>query len=254
MITDRLNYLNKDISYYVGTIYEYDIKHAYPSILKNTNFIFCDKNLRNDIENFQNYKNKKELLIRIGKEIKLNNNIIKYINEYLLKSIKDIQEKNKLNNENIFSIKKDALFVNKKCNNLKFSKVEFSEKNQYQLYLFNYINKQEFYINKKFDTYNYSIKGIGKDVDRELYNNMCKFVYHTILNNDLSLVKELQELFMNNDYRCLKYCPSSLNYKDRIYLPKEKLEKDNMLKYVDLKEVYFLYYHDLCKCLINYLL
>ena len=83
MITNRLNYINKDISYYVGTIYEYDIKHAYPSILKNTNFVFSDENLRRDIENFRDYKNKKELLIRIGKEIKINNNIIKYINEYL---------------------------------------------------------------------------------------------------------------------------------------------------------------------------
>lgn len=254
MILGRLNYLNKDISYYVGNIYEYDIKHAYPSILKDTNFIFEDKDLRKDIENFSKYKNKRDLLIRIGKEIKLNSNIINYINEYLLMSLEKIQKYNNLSDMNIFSIKKDALFVNKECNFLSFNKVEFSEKNRYQLYMYNYINKQEFYINKKFDTYNYSIKGMGKDVDKELCDNMCRLVYYTLINNDLELVRQLQEYFMKRDNRCLKYCPSELAYKSKIYMPKNKLIEDDMIKYVDLKEIYFVYYHNLCKCLINYLL
>lgn len=258
MITGRLNYLNEGIRYYVGNIFEYDIKHAYPSILKNTDFKFTDKTLRKDIEELDNYKNKKELLIRIGYEIKYNRDIIKYINDKLLETIELFQSHNSLDDNNVISIKKDALFVTKMCKNLVFNDIEFVEKHNFQLYFYDFVKKHEYYINKKFNNYYYNIKGINNnDIDDVLYTNISKLIYYSIINNDLKSVQNIQTLFMNEDIKSIDYCPSEILYKDLLYIDKESIRErllNNKEVSINLKEIYFDSYHSVCKSLINYLI
>lgn len=249
----RLNYLNENIYYYTGNVYEYDIKHAYPSILKGTQFLFKDKKLRHDIETLNEYVDKRSLLIRIGMEIRDNSNIMEYINDYLLKSIEQFQIDNNLNENNIISIKKDAIFTTSDCKQLKFGKVEFVKKHTYSLYLYDYINKFEYYIFKRGSEYKYAVKGLGEDYDRHLYGCIVHFIYLTLSNNDLNKLKQIQKMFLSNNPKCLQYCPNEVIYRDYLYLDRSKITEE-MAKDVDYKDVYFTYYASIFKVLINYLL
>lgn len=256
MIKGRLNFLNKDIHYYVGNVYEYDIKHAYPSILKGTDFKFNDKKLREDLENFSNYSNKKNLLIRIGKEIGTNKDISKYLNLKLINYIENIQELNNLNDDNVISIKKDAIFVNKKCNVFNFENIEFSLKNKYNMYFYDYISRHEYYISKNLNKYSYSIKGKGAtDIEKDSYDVIVKCIFNSLSNGNLESVKHIQETFFSRDLSKLeKYLPSFIPFCDSVYMPKHKLFEDGRTEDIDVMDIYFSIFSPPLKCLINYLL
>lgn len=255
IITDRLNYLNESIPFYIGHIYEYDIKHAYPSLLKNTNFKFTNPELIEILNDLDKPYDKKSLLIMIGKEIKINPELSNYINDRLKSIIKEFQIINNLTKDNVISIKKDALFVNHYCKNLILSDVEFIEKNKYNLYFYDYNSKYEFYINKFLNTMNYSIKGLGNTFDKNLYDIICNLVYISLSNNDLSYIKMVENLFMNkNIEKLLPYLPSELVYKDMIYIDKNELYEKDLITIDHIKDTYNKYYSNIFKSLINYLL
>lgn len=260
IVTDRLNYINTDISYYVGNIYEYDINNAYPSILKNTDFVFEDKLLKDDIikATKQEHKyNKKEMLIRIGKEIGKNGEIGKYINKILKDSVNEFQIKNCININDIFSIKKDALFVKKHCNETNINGLKFQIKNKYNLYFYDSFSKHEYYILKSKNSINYSIKGLGKNYDKSVYNNLSKIIYNSINLNSLELIKTLQNKFLkiNLDMKELyNYLPEMLLYKKFAYIPKSDYFEIENIDQNYIRTIYFEYYHNVFKSLISYII
>jgi len=70
----------------------------------------------------------------------------------------DFIEMNGLDEDNILSIKKDALFIiGKACHHLKIGNIEFAPKNIYSSYF--YINGKEFYLNGN----GLTIKGLSKE-------------------------------------------------------------------------------------------
>lgn len=255
IVSGKMNFINENITYHLGDIFEYDMKHAYPSILKGTNFVFKDPNLRKDIENLNNYHNKKEMLIRIGKEFRNNPSITTYINNEIIKTIEQFQLDNNLDEENVITIKKDALFVTKKCNKLKFGNIEFSVKNKYNLFFYDKFKKHEYFIYKKLNDFKYDIKGIkNENIDPCVYDNISKLIYFSLTSMDLSKVKYIQEIFMNEDEKAFDYIPLEIPYKELIYINKYKLKEDNKLGKINYKEYYFEYYSTVCKILINLLL
>lgn len=255
MILNRLNYLNESIPYYNGKVYEYDIKHAYPSILKDTDFKFEDPQLRHDIQNLIDYTDKKSLLIRIGKEIRTNKDIGLYLNEKLLEIIEYFQTSNNIIDKDLIAIKKDAIFTTKKCTDIIFnSNIEFIEKHSYDMYFYNFLDKHEYYISKTKGQYFFDIKGIGKNFDTYLYKNLVNLIYISLTSMDLTLMKKIQQMFMKNPVAALFYCPELMPYNDEIYIKKEDLIKHNKVNIDDIRDVYFTYYAPVCKVLLNYII
>ena len=250
---ERLNCLNKDIYYYIGAVYEYDVKNAYPSILKHTNFNFVDTNLRRDINNISDSDDKLTMLIRIGKECKYNPEIMTYLTEKLLESVTEFQIQNKLSVDELISIKKDAIFTTKECKINNINNLLFREKHIYSMYFYEPITRYEFYIIKRDSKYLYSIKGLGKEYDKNVWGNIINVIYLTLTNADLTLVKNIQKLFMSNSYKCLKYCPNEIIYRDYCYIDRNKLTKEDC-KYINFRDIYFTYYAPIFKTLINYIL
>lgn len=260
LIIDRLNYINNNISYYIGNIYEYDIHNAYPNILKDTAFIFSDETLKDYIISATNGTKKyekKEILIRIGKEIGNNGEIGVYINNILKDVIKEFQIKNNITETDIFSIKKDALFVKKHCEYRNIRGLDFQIKNKYNLYFYDFISKHEYYIYKNKNNIEYSVKGLGKVYDKNVYKNLSNIIYKSFNQNSLDLVKSIQNKFLNQEYNnesLYDYIPEMLLYKEFVYIPKDDyLALENITR-EQLKEIYFKYYHNVFKSLINYIL
>ena len=254
MVLDRLNYFNNNISFYNGSVFEYDIKNAYPSLLKQANFDFVDKSLYEDINCEIDESNKRDILIKIGKEIKHNPIISDYLNSNLRHYLKMFQIDNNIDEKEIISIKKDALFVTTICNHLDYDILNFRIKNRYSLFFYDYISGFEYYISLEKGKYSYSIKGLGKEYDINVYNQICKIIYLTLINSDLSLARSIQSMFMNKDPKCIEFLPEKVYYKDFLYLNKSELDLTEDYKYIDFKSVYFTYYHNPIKTLINYLL
>lgn len=255
IVEGKMNYLNDSLTYYSGEIFEYDMKHAYPSILKGTDFIFEDKNLRNDIESLNDYHNKKEMLIRIGKEFKKNKDMVKYVNDTIIETLENFQISNNLDINNVITIKKDALFVTKRCNNLKYSNIEFSLKNNYNMYFYDSIKRHEYFILKKLNKLSFDIKGIkNENIDKCVHNEIVKLITFTINNMDLSKVKYIQDIMLNNKEQAFDYIPQLIPYKELIYMDKDKLLNDGKIDFIDYRCYYYEHYYSICKILINLIL
>ena len=124
-------------------------------------------------------KTKKERNIYIGKLMKKKEN--RKMSEELMQGFiqirKEFFEDNDLNESDILSIKKDAIFViNKTAFITNFDGIEFKEKNVYSSYF--YINGMEFYFSGKKNELH--IKGISDD---------------TLLSHDNIFVDDLKKIF-----------------------------------------------------------
>lgn len=253
MILDRLNYLNKNISFYTGSVFEYDIKNAYPSLLRCTDYRFMDESLYEDINNDIEEVNKKDILIKIGREIKYNPDISIYLNNKLKEYLSKFQFDNNIEDEDIISIKKDALFVTTKCDKLEYDILNFRMKNRYSLFFYDYISNYEYYISYERGIIDFSIKGLGNDYDRNMYSQICKIIYLSIVNSDLSLVRNIQNMFMASNIKCIEYIPEEVKYRDFLVIKKSYLNIEDY-KDIDFKSIYFKHYHNPLKVLINYLM
>ena len=183
------NYLNKNISSLKLPIKEYDMKEAGFSLIKEFDLLPS-----NQIIQLSQYT-KQIRTIEIGKLIENDSKLGRNLMECFIKARKKFFENNNLNDIDILSIKKDAIFVIKKtCHNLKFGdNIEFVMKNRYTSYY--YFNKCEFYyssINKKLD-----IKGVSYK-NHPLFEEI-KNIFHCneIIKNEDIVYKKLQ-LFRNN--------------------------------------------------------
>ena len=152
-IWERHYYRNKDIEFFINNqIIEYDIKSAGLSLAKE--YKYLDSKIIKKLDNMS--KEERNRMMGIMK-IK-NKQLIKNENKALVEARKKFIEANNIDNDNIISIKKDALFVSKECYNLQLGEIEFVPKNKYSSYMF--LNNIEFYYSRlKLD-----IKGINDDL------------------------------------------------------------------------------------------
>lgn len=138
----RDTYLNKGIPFIFNTvIYEYDIRHAGISISKELKLL--PKNTLDRIE--KKSKNKKEISIALGKIQRSNKEFKEELSRGFEKMREKFFEANDLNDSDILSIKKDAIFAFKQCNNLDYGEVSFSLKNKYSSFI--YTGLYELYYN-----------------------------------------------------------------------------------------------------------
>lgn len=163
-IWERHYYRNKDIDFFINNqIIEYDIKSAGLSLAKEYGYL--DKNIIKKLDEIS--KDERNRLMGIIK-IK-DKQLVKNENKALVEARKKFIEMNNIDNDNIISIKKDALFVSKECYNLKSGEIQFVPKNKYTSYMV--LNNIEFYYNRlKLD-----IKGINDDLLKLHNDYMLQF-------------------------------------------------------------------------------
>ena len=163
----RDTYLNKDIPFIYGSdIYEYDMHHAGISICKYFNLL-----PESEIERIETKsKNKKQIAVILGKLQRSNPEFKKNLAQGFIDAREMFFRENKLQDEDILSIKKDAIFTLRTCEHTAFEDIQFSLKNHYSSFV--YTGLYEFYY--AYDKLD--VKGID---DRNLYmfkDNIMQFI------------------------------------------------------------------------------
>jgi hypothetical protein len=151
------NYLNKDIAYLRNNIIrEYDMVNAGINILRHNN-IFSQEEYDQ-----LNSMDKLEKNILVGKFLKNNPDISDALMNEFINIRKELFDRNGITDDDVLSIKKDAIFViNKKIHDLELNEFyQFQEKNKYIGYM--NIDNKEFYYDmtkRRLD-----IKGFSKHI------------------------------------------------------------------------------------------
>ena len=128
----RDTYLNKDIPYLFGkNIYEYDIHHAGISITRE--FSLLPEESIDKIE--QKAKNKKEIATLLGLIQREDKEFKEKLAKGFVKARQLFFESNGIEDNEILSIKKDAIFTLKPCKKVTFGFIEFNMKHLYSSYL-----------------------------------------------------------------------------------------------------------------------
>lgn len=109
---------------------------------------------------------------------------------------------NNLSDDNIISVKKDAIFTIGKCNRIKFGKIEFVPKNEYTSYIrfVNNMNIEIYYNSGIMD-----VKGIGNSVlnrHRFYILEFIKHVIHHLETKDVSIKRYMKKFI--DDYKNMK--------------------------------------------------
>ena len=154
-IAEKTNYLNKEIVYLKNTrISEYDIRSAGFTVIKSKRLLPQEElDMLDKME-------KHERNVWIGKRILKYPKISEEIINTLAQVRKDFVVLNGIREDEILSIKKDAIFLIKKVpDTLKVGDFEFRPKATYSSYL--YVNQKEFYYSSGNDTMD--VKGIPEE-------------------------------------------------------------------------------------------
>jgi len=182
LLYNRHNYLNKDIEFLVSNeIVEYDIQSAGFNLLKHYKLVSPDK-----IEYLETLE-KKERQIQIGLYQKADKQLAHMINEKFVEVRKWFFEQNELIDEDILSIKKDAIITFKRCLITELDNIKFIEKNVYTSYY--YLNKIEFYSNSNV----IHVKGINDDLLNLHIEYMLEFLHTFFKMNEVVKRKKLIE-------------------------------------------------------------
>lgn len=154
-------YLNTDIDYLVGyEIIEYDMRDAGFNISKQFNLLS-----EYEIKQLTDLP-KQQRKVQLGLLQKYRESFKKSLKQGFIDARKLLFMNNELRDIDILSIKKDAIFVTRRCPHTSFGHIQFASKNQYTSYY--RINKVEFFYNSSNDTLD--IKNIGDDL-LELHND-----------------------------------------------------------------------------------
>ena len=152
---ERTTYLNKDIDYLFNIdIREYDLKDAGFSIIKQYGLLPADK------IDYLSKMDKTNRKIEIGMLRKYNKTFSDNLSKGFIEARKTFFSANDLTDDDILSVKNDAIFVIKKHCQGQFGELDFRIKNKYLGYL--YLNRIEFYYSALNDTVD--IKGIDNDL------------------------------------------------------------------------------------------
>lgn len=153
------NYTRKDLKYIKNTpIIEYDMSNA------GINILLTNGKLNQEFVDYLNTLDKLTKNITVGKILQNNPEWNKLMMEEFIKIRGEFMRINNLDDNDILSIKKDAIFViNHKVKKLKVhDNYVFREKGVYDTYL--NIRNKEFYINIEKGTYD--VKGFPKTVTK----------------------------------------------------------------------------------------
>lgn len=176
------NYLI-DIDYIFSVyIYEFDISKA------NINILLWKNAITKELYDLLYNSSREYRQVQVGYMLK-DNALSKILEQGLIDAKKLFFESNNLNDEDIFSIKNDAIFIlNKFPKITKFDNIEFVLKNTYTTYI-KFMRKLELYYhsNKVHNTQVIDIKGIN-DKTLELHKNymldiLCYILYLVELGN-----------------------------------------------------------------------
>lgn len=165
MLYDRTMYLDSNIEYLTNVeIIEYDIKSAGFNIIRRFNLLDKDK-----IDYLESL-GKKERQYQIGLYQRNDKTLAKKLNDGFRECRKMFFESNKIKNEEVLSIKKDAIFVMRRCKSCEFDNIKFVEKNIYTSYYF--LGGNELYYNEN----TLDIKGIDDELLEKHRNYMLSFL------------------------------------------------------------------------------
>lgn len=180
------NYLNKYAEIMIGTdIYEYDMSSAGFNLIKYYKLIPDEK-----IKKLET-RDKKIRQISIGLMCRNDKELKKALNDAFVDMRRKFFEANDIQDNEVLSIKKDAIFVLRPCYMTSFGNVEFVKKNVYSSYI--YIDKKEIYYNK--DTVH--IKGISDDKVKQYHKEYMCDLFATCLRLLESMnEKKLKELLV----------------------------------------------------------
>ena len=129
-IWERHNYTNHDIGMIInGEIIEYDMKAAGMNLARE--FGYIDSKILDHLETLD----KERRNIYLGLMKKNDEQLSKKENQAFIEARRLFIVSNKLSVEDIIAIKKDAIFVSRRCMNRKFGNIEFIAKNKYTSYL-----------------------------------------------------------------------------------------------------------------------
>lgn len=153
MILERELWTDKSISFLVSDIIEYDMREAGFSIIKERKLL-----PQNQIDEIAKIPDKKMRHIEVGKVQRGN----KTLREELARGFKDFRvwfgEANQLTDDDVLSVKKDAIFVKKFCYNTEYGDhIRFVEKNTYTAFM--QFGSFEFYLKDN----GLDVKGIQND-------------------------------------------------------------------------------------------
>lgn len=163
---EKHNYLNKNIEYLISNeIIEYDMKSAGFNIIKKFNLL--DDNKISHLESLPKEKRQ----VTIGMYQKNNKAFAEELNAKFVEMRKLFFDANSLLDDDVLSIKKDAIITTKRCYNTIFDNVEFAEKHIYTSYY--YLSKYELYVGPtKID-----FKGISDDKLKYHEDYMLDFLF-----------------------------------------------------------------------------
>jgi hypothetical protein len=170
MLYERHNFLNKNIEYLVSNeIIEYDIKSAGFNLIKK--YKLLDESKVNYLESL----GKKQRQVQIGLYQRNDVELKKNLNDKFIEIRKWFFEQNNIEDDDVLSIKKDAIVTLRRCLVTEFDNIQFIEKNVYTSYY--YLNELEFYYNKDV----IHVKGISDDL-LELHGEyMLDFLHNFFL-------------------------------------------------------------------------
>jgi hypothetical protein len=203
LVSERTNYLNKDIVYLKNTVItEYDIKSAGFNVIKFKKLLPSE-----EIQELDRI-DKEERNIRIGKRMIKYPNISEEIINTLAEVRSDFVILNNIQEEDVLSIKKDAIFVIKKMPRELSIKnyFNFVQKESYTSYC--YLNNKEFYYSSRNNILD--IKGLSENI-----KNMQEDYF---LNDIKKIMSSAERLESDQIFSILK------NYRTK-YLSK-KLDKE----------------------------
>lgn len=181
------NYLNKDIKFINNSrIYEYDMKNAGLSILKHYKLISLSQ-YNNLMENYD--KHSRDVIV--GKFLRKNKKVSERLMELFIDCRGQFFEDNQISNEEVLSIKKDAIFlINKKPIVTRLNEdCMFRLKHEYNSYI--YLMNKEFYYNLSKDELD--IKGFSDEIKDFHSEYLFKFVKECL---KLKIMNQEDELFI----------------------------------------------------------
>jgi hypothetical protein len=244
MLYEKSLYLNKDIPYlFSNDIIEYDIQSAGFNICRE--FKLLPVETLNRLEAM----GKLERSIELGYIQKADSEFTIQLNNGFKEARKLFFEANHIKNNDILSIKKDAIYVLKVCNNTNFGHIKFVPKNKYSSYI--YLNKLEFYIgNEKMD-----IKGIHTN-KLELHREyMLSFIYDILKSIESSHTKRFsinKLVKFSNNYKSKKL---DINfYRELNTVSKYRLKDTVNKRKIYLDDIQDINEIDISYNLINYII
>lgn len=193
----KTTWLNPNIEYlFDNEIVEYDIKDAGFSIIKHYKLLSPEiiKNLTD--------LGKRERHIAVGKMQGIDKNFSKALMDKFAEVRAIFVSANNLSDNNIISVKKDAIFTIGECNKIKFGKIEFASKNRYSSYL-RFIDNMNIEI--YYNSGNMDIKGMGDSAINRHRLYMLEFIKSMISQLECrnSSAKRSLKRFID-DYKAMK--------------------------------------------------